>query len=58
MEKEKLDRISQLSRKSRTEELSDAEKAEQKALREEYLNAMRRNFRQILENIEITDNPQ
>ena len=38
MEQKKIDRINELSRKSRTPEgLTEAEKAEQKALREEYL---------------------
>ena len=55
MEKEKLDRISELSRKSRVEELTLEEKEEQKKLREEYINAIRTNFRSILENIEIED---
>lgn len=53
MEKEKLDRIGELSRKSRSEGLSDEEKAEQKALREEYIETMKRNFRSILDNIEL-----
>lgn len=55
MEKEKLDRISELSRKSRECELTEEEKAEQKALREEYIKAIRTNFRSILENIEVKD---
>lgn len=55
MEKVKIERISELSRKERSEGLSDAEKREQKELREEYLCAVRKNFRLVLENIEITD---
>lgn len=53
MEKEKLDRIGELSRKSKSEGLTDEEKAEQKALREEYIETMKRNFRSILDNIEL-----
>ena len=55
MEKHKLLRISELSRKSRTAPLSPEELAEQKALREEYLEAVRKNFRMTLESIEFVD---
>lgn len=55
MEKNKIDRINYLAKKSKEEGLSDAELAEQKALREEYLAAIRRNFRQTLDSIEIVD---
>ena len=55
MEKEKIDRINYLAKKSKEEGLSDSEKAEQKELREEYLAAIRRNFRQTLDSIEIVD---
>lgn len=42
MEQSKIDRISALARKSRTEEgLTPEEKAEQEALRREYLAAIR-----------------
>ena len=53
--KEKIDRINELARKSKITDLSAGEKAEQKALREEYLSAFRENFRAQLENIEIVD---
>ncbi len=55
MEKAKIDRISELSRKERSVGLSKEEKQEQKVLREEYLSAIRKNFRSVLDNIEITD---
>ena len=55
MKQERIDRISELSRKQRTEGLNEAELAEQKALREEYLQSIRSNFRSVLENIEFTD---
>lgn len=55
MEKHKLLRISELSKKSRTAPLSPEELAEQKALREEYLAAVKRNFRMTLESIEFVD---
>lgn len=41
MEKIKIDRINELGRISKTRELTDEEKAEQKALREEYLAEVR-----------------
>ena len=37
MEKEKIDRINELGRLSKTRELTEEEKKEQKALREEYI---------------------
>ena len=55
MDQKKLDRINELARKSKVEALTEEEKLEQKALREEYLAAIRRNFRQTLDSIEIVD---
>lgn len=55
MEKKKLDRISALAQKSRSEGLTEAELLEQKALREEYLAAIRKNFKQTLDSIEYVD---
>ena len=55
MEKSKIDRINFLAKKSKEEGLSKSEKAEQKELREEYLEAIRRNFRSTLDSIEIVD---
>lgn len=55
MDKAKLDRISFLARKSKNEGLSDKEKEEQAALRKEYLEAIKANFRATLDNIEFTD---
>ena len=56
MDKAKLDRISELYRKSQTTEgLTTEEKEEQKILREEYLSIIRRNFRSTLESIEYVD---
>ncbi len=52
MEKEKIQRINELAKKSKETELTDAEKAEQKTLREEYIAAVRKNFRAQLDNIE------
>lgn len=56
MEQQKLDRISELARKSRTAEgLTDAERAEQMALRQEYIESMKRSLRAQLDNIDIVD---
>ena len=41
MEKIKIDRINELGRASKVRELTDAEKREQKALREEYMAEFR-----------------
>ncbi|MBQ8525911.1 MAG: DUF896 domain-containing protein [Clostridia bacterium] len=53
MEQKKLDRINQLSRKSKAEGLTEAEKAEQKALRDEYIASFRASMRGILDNTYI-----
>lgn len=53
MDKQKLERISELSRKDRSDGLTAEEKEEQKNLREEYLSFVRKNFRQTLENITL-----
>ena len=45
MEKEKVDRINELGRLSTERELTEEEKAEQKALREEYLKYVRATLR-------------
>lgn len=55
MDKAKLDRISFLARKSKAEGLNEEEKKEQAELRQEYLAAIRANFRATLDNIEFTD---
>ena len=58
MEQQKLDRISELARKSRTAEgLTDAERAEQMALRQEYIESMKRSLRAQLDNIDVIDEP-
>lgn len=54
MEKEKLERINALARKSRTEEgLTEEERAEQAALREEYILEFRASMTGILDNTYI-----
>lgn len=53
MEKIKLDRINELAKKSKTEELTADEKAEQAALRQEYINEIRASFGAMLDNTVI-----
>lgn len=57
MDKKKIERINQLAKKSRETGLSEKEKAEQKELREEYLSAIRCNFKNTLDSIKIVDKP-
>jgi uncharacterized protein YnzC (UPF0291/DUF896 family) len=51
MHQKRLDRINELARKQKSERLTEAEKAEQKKLREEYLADFRKTLRGQLENI-------
>ena len=53
MTEEKIARINELYHKSKGEGLTDAEKEEQQALRQEYLVAVRNNMRQTLESVKI-----
>ncbi|MBE6632062.1 MAG: DUF896 domain-containing protein [Ruminococcaceae bacterium] len=53
MEQKKIDRINELAKKSKNEVLSPEEAAEQKQLREEYIESFRRNMRGILDNTYI-----
>ena len=55
MEQFKLDRINELARKAKAEGLTDAELAEQKELRPEYIAAYRRSLRAQLENMVLVD---
>lgn len=50
MEKQKIERINELARKSRETALTPEELAEQKALREEYLREIRAQFQSTLDN--------
>ncbi len=55
MDRKKIDRINELAKKAKAVGLTDEEIAERDVLRKEYLAAIRENFRQTLENIEIVD---
>ena len=55
MTKEKIARINELAKKSKTAGLTEAEKAEQQALRQEYLADVRANFRAQMEHTSIKE---
>lgn len=55
MDEKKIARINELYRKSKAEGLTEAEKKEQKVLRQEYLDGIRRNLRSQLNNIDILE---
>ena len=56
MEQKKIDRINELARKSKTPEgLTEEEKAEQAALRAEYIKDFRASLRGTLNNISIQE---
>lgn len=53
MDEQKIKRINELARKAKAEGLSDDEKKEQKILRQEYIDAVRRNLKSQLDNIDV-----
>jgi len=55
MDEQKIKRINELYHKAKETGLSNDEKEEQKALRQEYVNAFRRNLRAQLDNIDIEE---
>jgi len=55
LDKNKIDRINFLAKKSKQETLSEEEKLEQKNLREEYIINLRTTIKGHLDNIEIID---
>ena len=56
MEQKKIDRINERAKKAKTEEgLTEDEKAEQAALRKEYIDGYRRNLTSQLENTYVID---
>ena len=58
MEKNKLDRINELAHKAKREGLTEAEKAEQHDLRQEFLDEIRADVRASLESIEFVDDTE
>ena len=55
MEKAKIDRINELAHKSKKEGLTEAEKEEQKLLRQEFLAEIRADLKASLESIEFVE---
>lgn len=55
MEQQKIARINALAKKAKAEGLTEAEKAEQKQLREEYIAEYRANLQAQLDNTVIVD---
>lgn len=55
MRKELIDRINELAHKKKAEGLTEAEKAEQARLRQEYLAEFRKNFRRQLEDVRFVE---
>lgn len=52
---DKLNRINELSRKSKTAGLSTEEAKEQSVLRQEYLQTFRKTMRGTIENVTVID---
>ena len=55
MTDEKIQRINELSRKSKAEGLTESEKKEQQLLRQEFIADFRRNVKSQLDNIDIQE---
>lgn len=55
MDLKKIERINELYKKSKSEGLSPVEKKEQAALRKEYMDAIRRNLRAQLDQIDVQE---
>ena len=55
MNEEKIARINELSRKSKAEGLTEAEKQEQAILRQEFIASFRNNLKAQLDNIDVVN---
>lgn len=55
MNEEKIARINELSKKSKAEGLTEAEKQEQAILRQEFIASFRRNLKSQLDNIDVVN---
>lgn len=55
MEKSKIERINELARKKKAGALTEAEAAEQAALRKEYLDEYRENLKAMLDGIVVQE---
>ncbi len=55
MDQKKIDRINELARKARVQELTPEETEERKQLRDEYIASYKRNLVASLESIRVVD---
>ena len=55
MDRQKINRINELYRKSKAEGLTETEKKEQKILRREYIEAVKGNLLAQLNNIDVEE---
>ncbi len=55
MKEEAIKRINELYRKSKTQGLTNEEKAEQARLRKEYIQAVKNNLKSTLNNVSIVN---
>lgn len=55
MDEKKIARINELYHKSKGEGLTETEKEEQKTLRQEYVDSVKRNLRAQLDNVTIVN---
>lgn len=55
MEKHQIDRINELARKAKTEELTEEEKAEHAVLRRAYIDSVLGNVKAHLDNTYVVD---
>ena len=55
MTQDKIDRINALARKQKSEGLTEEEKAEQAALRREYIDSFKRSLEDQLNNMSIVE---
>lgn len=55
LEKEKMDRINELAKKSKSEGLTEEEKKEQEVLRKQYIEKFRENFKGHLNRIKFVE---
>ncbi len=55
MTKEKIARLNALAQKSRSQDLTEQEKAEQAALRREYIDAMKRSLKAQLDSTVLVE---
>ncbi|WP_096435309.1 DUF896 domain-containing protein [Alteribacter populi] len=55
LSKEKIARINELAKKSKSEGLSNKESKEQQDLRQEYIQSMRQSFKNQLHSVKVVD---